>query len=87
MLGNPWIEVSLLKKKGEKKNKKATRPVYFFLLDDVHQLHNVRLVLHPQATSCTALELPTSSEILQVILEYIYTDESPTIRGKIIFSR
>lgn len=38
----------------------------------------------PQATSCTALELPTSSEILQVILEYIYTDESPTIKG--IFS-
>lgn len=35
----------------------------------------------PQATSCTALEMPTSSEILQVILEYIYTDESPTIKG------
>ncbi|KAK5862724.1 hypothetical protein PBY51_018093 [Eleginops maclovinus] len=33
-----------------------------------------------EATSCTALELPTSSEILQVILEYIYTDESPTIK-------
>lgn len=33
-----------------------------------------------EATSCTALEMPTSSEILQVILEYIYTDESPTIR-------
>lgn len=39
-------------------------------------------VLRPhQATSCTALEMPTSSEILQVILEYIYTDESPTIKG------
>lgn len=39
-------------------------------------------VLHPpQATSCTALEMPTSAEILQVILEYIYTDESPTIKG------
>lgn len=25
--------------------------------------------------------MPTSSEILQVILEYIYTDESPTIKG------
>ncbi|XP_034553672.1 inhibitor of Bruton tyrosine kinase [Notolabrus celidotus] len=33
-----------------------------------------------EATSCTALEMPTNSEILQVILEYIYTDESPTIR-------
>lgn len=37
----------------------------------------------PQATSCTALEMPTSSEILQVILEYLYTDESPTIKGNI----
>uniref|UniRef100_A0A665VK97 BTB domain-containing protein n=1 Tax=Echeneis naucrates TaxID=173247 RepID=A0A665VK97_ECHNA len=33
-----------------------------------------------EATSCNALEMPTSSEILQVILEYIYTDESPTIK-------
>ncbi|KAM4735840.1 LOW QUALITY PROTEIN: inhibitor of Bruton tyrosine kinase [Anableps anableps] len=33
-----------------------------------------------EATSCSALEMPTSSEILQVILEYIYTDESPTIK-------
>ncbi|XP_053737434.1 inhibitor of Bruton tyrosine kinase isoform X2 [Synchiropus splendidus] len=33
-----------------------------------------------EATSCTALEMPTSSEILQVILEYIYTDESPSIK-------
>ncbi|XP_027142993.1 inhibitor of Bruton tyrosine kinase [Larimichthys crocea] len=33
-----------------------------------------------EATSCTALEMATSSEILQVILEYIYTDESPTIK-------
>ncbi|KAM9723342.1 inhibitor of Bruton tyrosine kinase [Menidia menidia] len=33
-----------------------------------------------EATSCSALELPTSSEILQVILEYIYTDESPTVK-------
>ncbi|XP_076006412.1 inhibitor of Bruton tyrosine kinase isoform X2 [Genypterus blacodes] len=33
-----------------------------------------------EATSCTALEMPTSSEILHVILEYIYTDESPTIK-------
>ncbi|CAF96255.1 unnamed protein product [Tetraodon nigroviridis] len=32
------------------------------------------------ATSCTALEMPTSSEILQAILEFIYTDESPTIK-------
>lgn len=34
-----------------------------------------------QSTSCTALEMPTSAKVLQVILEYIYTDESPTIRG------
>ncbi|XP_034729824.1 inhibitor of Bruton tyrosine kinase [Etheostoma cragini] len=33
-----------------------------------------------EATSCTALEMPTSSEVLQAILEYIYTDECPTIR-------
>ncbi|XP_067366528.1 inhibitor of Bruton tyrosine kinase isoform X2 [Channa argus] len=33
-----------------------------------------------EATSCTALEMPTSSDILQVILEYIYTDESPIIK-------
>ncbi|XP_054637532.1 inhibitor of Bruton tyrosine kinase isoform X1 [Dunckerocampus dactyliophorus] len=36
-----------------------------------------------EATSCSALEMPTSSEILQVILEYIYTDESPTIQGSL----
>lgn len=87
MLGNPWIEVGWI------------LFIYFFLewgllmtvpvspwLHDVHQLHNVCLVLPPQATSCTALEMPTSSEILQVILEYIYTDESPTIKGKVFFS-
>ncbi|KAM6968095.1 inhibitor of Bruton tyrosine kinase [Aplochiton taeniatus] len=33
-----------------------------------------------EATSCSALEMPTGSEILHVILEYIYTDESPTIK-------
>ncbi|TRY71260.1 hypothetical protein DNTS_006990, partial [Danionella cerebrum] len=33
-----------------------------------------------EASSCNALTLPTTSEVLQVILEYIYTDESPTIR-------
>uniref|UniRef100_A0A3Q3EBM1 Inhibitor of Bruton agammaglobulinemia tyrosine kinase n=1 Tax=Labrus bergylta TaxID=56723 RepID=A0A3Q3EBM1_9LABR len=33
-----------------------------------------------EATSCSALEMPTSSEILHVILEYIYTDESPSIK-------
>uniref|UniRef100_A0A8C5E3A6 BTB domain-containing protein n=1 Tax=Gouania willdenowi TaxID=441366 RepID=A0A8C5E3A6_GOUWI len=32
------------------------------------------------ATSCCALEMPTTAEILQVILEYIYTDDSPTIK-------
>ncbi|KAG9276324.1 inhibitor of Bruton tyrosine kinase [Astyanax mexicanus] len=32
-----------------------------------------------ESTSCTALEMPTSAKVLQVILEYIYTDEAPTI--------
>ncbi|KAK7886467.1 hypothetical protein WMY93_026088 [Mugilogobius chulae] len=36
-----------------------------------------------EATSCSALDLPTSSEILQVILEYLYTDESPTIKESV----
>ncbi|KAL6488863.1 hypothetical protein MHYP_G00026040 [Metynnis hypsauchen] len=33
-----------------------------------------------ESTSCNALEMPTSAKVLQVILEYIYTDESPTIK-------
>ncbi|RXM30269.1 Inhibitor of Bruton tyrosine kinase [Acipenser ruthenus] len=33
-----------------------------------------------EASCCSALEMPINSEILQVILDYIYTDESPTIR-------
>ncbi|XP_076827712.1 inhibitor of Bruton tyrosine kinase [Brachyhypopomus gauderio] len=33
-----------------------------------------------ESTSCNALEMPTSAKVLQVILEYTYTDESPTIR-------
>ncbi|KAJ8290893.1 hypothetical protein GJAV_G00018920 [Gymnothorax javanicus] len=33
-----------------------------------------------EATSCTALEMPTSAAILQVILDYVYTDESPTVK-------
>lgn len=37
-----------------------------------------------EATSCTALEMPTTSDVLQVILEYIYTDESPTVRESVI---
>lgn len=32
-----------------------------------------------ESTSCTALEMPTSAKVLQVILEYIYTDAAPTI--------
>uniref|UniRef100_A0A4W4HB15 BTB domain-containing protein n=1 Tax=Electrophorus electricus TaxID=8005 RepID=A0A4W4HB15_ELEEL len=32
------------------------------------------------STSCNALKMPTSAKVLQVILEYIYTDESPTVR-------
>uniref|UniRef100_A0A673VXF9 Inhibitor of Bruton tyrosine kinase n=1 Tax=Salmo trutta TaxID=8032 RepID=A0A673VXF9_SALTR len=34
-----------------------------------------------EATSCSALEMPTSSDVLQVILDYVYTDESPTIKA------
>ncbi|XP_041107151.1 inhibitor of Bruton tyrosine kinase isoform X2 [Polyodon spathula] len=33
-----------------------------------------------EASCCSALEMPIHSEILQVVLDYIYTDESPTIR-------
>ncbi|XP_068180155.1 inhibitor of Bruton tyrosine kinase [Antennarius striatus] len=33
-----------------------------------------------EATSCTALEMPTSSEVLQVIMEYIYTDDFPPVK-------
>ncbi|KAI4904062.1 hypothetical protein NFI96_033883 [Prochilodus magdalenae] len=33
-----------------------------------------------ESTSCAALEMPTSAKVLQVILEYVYTDESPTIK-------
>uniref|UniRef100_A0A673KV44 Inhibitor of Bruton tyrosine kinase-like n=1 Tax=Sinocyclocheilus rhinocerous TaxID=307959 RepID=A0A673KV44_9TELE len=36
-----------------------------------------------EATSCTALDMPTTSEVLQAILEYIYTDESPTVRESV----
>ncbi|XP_060907178.1 inhibitor of Bruton tyrosine kinase [Labrus mixtus] len=36
-----------------------------------------------EATSCSALEMPTSAEILHVILEYIYTDESPSIKESV----
>uniref|UniRef100_A0AAY4AFJ8 BTB domain-containing protein n=1 Tax=Denticeps clupeoides TaxID=299321 RepID=A0AAY4AFJ8_9TELE len=33
-----------------------------------------------EATSCSALDMPTTAEILHVILEYVYTDESPTVK-------
>ncbi|XP_019711856.1 inhibitor of Bruton tyrosine kinase isoform X1 [Hippocampus comes] len=33
-----------------------------------------------EATACTALRMPTSSDILFGILEYIYTDDCPTIK-------
>uniref|UniRef100_A0A8D0CM64 Inhibitor of Bruton tyrosine kinase n=1 Tax=Scleropages formosus TaxID=113540 RepID=A0A8D0CM64_SCLFO len=33
-----------------------------------------------EASCCTALVMPATAEVLQVILEYIYTDESPTVR-------
>ena len=81
MLGNPWIEVCeyfishfyFLK---------PVASVRFHSLTPVFELI-VFLSRIPQATSCSALEMPTSSEILQVILEYIYTDESPTTKGRV----
>uniref|UniRef100_A0A8D3BQZ9 Inhibitor of Bruton tyrosine kinase n=1 Tax=Scophthalmus maximus TaxID=52904 RepID=A0A8D3BQZ9_SCOMX len=36
-----------------------------------------------EATSCNALEMPISSEILQAILQYIYTDESPAVKESV----
>ncbi|XP_059423219.1 inhibitor of Bruton tyrosine kinase [Carassius carassius] len=36
-----------------------------------------------EASSCTALEMATTSEVLQAILEYIYTDECPTVRESV----
>ncbi|XP_064411625.1 inhibitor of Bruton tyrosine kinase-like isoform X2 [Latimeria chalumnae] len=33
-----------------------------------------------EASCCTALDMPIHSEILQVILDYIYTDEAPAIK-------
>ncbi|KAI7806678.1 putative inhibitor of Bruton tyrosine kinase, partial [Triplophysa rosa] len=36
-----------------------------------------------EATSCTALDMQIPSEILQVILEYIYTDESTTVKESV----
>ncbi|XP_061479196.1 inhibitor of Bruton tyrosine kinase isoform X2 [Rhineura floridana] len=33
-----------------------------------------------EASSCTALEMPFPSDILQVILDYIYTDEAVTVK-------
>ncbi|XP_043542884.1 inhibitor of Bruton tyrosine kinase isoform X2 [Chiloscyllium plagiosum] len=33
-----------------------------------------------EATCCTALEMPIHSDILEVILDYIYTDEAPIVK-------
>ncbi|KAM4042994.1 inhibitor of Bruton tyrosine kinase [Anomaloglossus baeobatrachus] len=33
-----------------------------------------------QARCCSALEIPVHSDVLQVILDYIYTDEAPAVR-------
>ncbi|XP_062896415.1 inhibitor of Bruton tyrosine kinase isoform X2 [Mobula hypostoma] len=33
-----------------------------------------------EASTCTALEMPIHSDILEVILDYIYTDEAPTVK-------
>ena len=55
--------------------------VYISVCHPTQWLRNTFVLCPLQATSCSALEMPTSSEILQVILEYVYTDESPTIKG------
>ncbi|XP_073702952.1 inhibitor of Bruton tyrosine kinase isoform X2 [Garra rufa] len=36
-----------------------------------------------EASSCSALDMPTTSEVLQAIMEYIYTDESPTVKESV----
>ncbi|KAM3931295.1 inhibitor of Bruton tyrosine kinase [Leptodactylus fuscus] len=36
-----------------------------------------------EARSCSALEMPVHSEVLQVILEYIYTDEAPVVKESV----
>lgn len=33
-----------------------------------------------EASCCTALEMPVHSDVLQVIIEYIYTDEAPRVK-------
>uniref|UniRef100_A0A4W3IIP6 Inhibitor of Bruton tyrosine kinase n=1 Tax=Callorhinchus milii TaxID=7868 RepID=A0A4W3IIP6_CALMI len=33
-----------------------------------------------EASCCTSLEMPIHSDILEVILDYIYTDEAPTVK-------
>lgn len=33
-----------------------------------------------EASTCAALEMPIHSDILEVILDYIYTDEAPTVK-------
>nr|DBA26453.1 TPA: hypothetical protein GDO54_010709 [Pyxicephalus adspersus] len=33
-----------------------------------------------EASCCTALEMPVHSDVLQVIIDYIYTDEAPTVK-------
>ncbi|XP_063772958.1 inhibitor of Bruton tyrosine kinase isoform X2 [Pseudophryne corroboree] len=34
-----------------------------------------------EATCCTALEMPVHSDVLHVIIDYIYTDEAPAVKG------
>ncbi|XP_077432250.1 inhibitor of Bruton tyrosine kinase isoform X2 [Vanacampus margaritifer] len=36
-----------------------------------------------EATACTALQMPINSDILFVILEYIYTDDCPTVKESV----
>ncbi|XP_073482960.1 inhibitor of Bruton tyrosine kinase [Aquarana catesbeiana] len=33
-----------------------------------------------EASCCSALEMPVHSDVLQVIIDYIYTDEAPTVK-------
>ncbi|XP_075058792.1 inhibitor of Bruton tyrosine kinase [Mixophyes fleayi] len=42
--------------------------------------HNMLSSTWIEATCCTALEMPVHSDVLQVIIDYIYTDEAPAVK-------
>lgn len=77
MLGNPWIEVRHVSR--------VTMLAVVLWREPYRQGTQLSCLVPPQATSCSALEMATSSEVLHAILEYVYTDESHTIKGN--FSR